>query len=118
MNKKKTIKERFKGFVNDNKKQIYICAGGLLLCAGGYFSYKFGNKSNKNTPLPELRFVPESSHKFKNIDEEIFTFIAPNIEEALLDPHRTEWQLRSCFDIGGGLQKTLDVVVSEAEEII
>lgn len=113
MNEKKTIKERVKEFGVKHEKKIKIACMVTSACIGGYLGYKVGN----NKTGKSVEYVPAGLHNFENIDEEIFTFIAPKIEEAVMDKNRSVWGLESCFPIGDGLKKTLHVVVSEAEKI-
>lgn len=107
-----------------NKKIILIGAGGALLVVGGFligkkigkgsvigFSRQLGDVA-RDIKVMEPIPLPEGTTKlWKEIDEQVFTEIAPMVENTLIDLHIDELHLDRSWEVAEGVTKTLKVTV-------
>ena len=117
-------KEVVENAKKNKKKIILIGAGGVLLLVGGYFIGKKIGKGNaigfttqfgsivRDTivtnpiPLPE-----ETTSIWEQIDEEVFTDIALEMENALCDLNINDLHIDRSWDVAEGVTKKLAVTI-------
>lgn len=103
-------KEKIKKFWEKNKKKIIV---GTAVVAGLVIAYKFGKKSSAKDVCDKiLDAAKETGDAFaescKAIDKDIFTELAPEIEEAILEEGLDEYLIEKTYEVAyplGGVAK-------------
>ena len=110
---------------SNKKKWILIGAGGAVLLVSGYFIGKKIGKGNaigfttqfgsiaRNTIVTNPIPLPEKTTSiWKQIDEEVFTDIALDIEHALCDNCIEDLHLERSWNVADGVVKNLAVTMN------
>ena len=113
------IKEKLvaaKKYVNEHKVQFVV--GGVTvigIVVGGRFLFKSVKKTNVKVDSNALKKVVDNgiSEITRKIDEEIFTDLAPEIENYVLDNGIEHAVSERSYDIGDNLFKIVTVTVKQ-----
>ncbi len=106
-----------------NRKFLQLIFGaGTAIIIGGMAFVVFG-KQSKMLKKEEVSFIDDifdNNYKFpettKIIDEDIFTVLAPAIEEAVIDKDSGKVILDRVYDLGNNLRKLVTVSINSTYE--
>lgn len=105
-------KEDIKKFVKDHKTEIIVGAVSVAIAVGAVFALHNNKSSADLEPLKIPDEMPNPAHD--HIDEDIFTDLAPQIEDAVLTEGLDEDYIEKTYYVewpkGGGKEGTYEEV--------
>lgn len=112
---KKERQEKVKDFLKKNEVLLRVLGVGAVLVIGGTTLTIMGRRrkiTRKNgKEILDLLQKDTTELFVKNVDEDVFTMIAPAIEEAVLDKGLEKVIIDRSYDLGDNLHKLVTVSV-------
>lgn len=113
--------EKVKKFLRKHKNLLAVLGAGATIIIGGTFYYTIIGKRSKMQLEEFLDILQKNTTEIprqiiKNVDKDIFTTLAIDIEEAVLDKSRKILVLDRFYDLGDNLHKLVTVSIENVCE--
>lgn len=107
--------EKVKDFLRNHKNLLLALGAGAVIVIGGTF-YVIVSKENKilrkkGKEILDTLQKNTTESPVRSVDEDVFTMLAPAIEEAVLDKGLEKLVLDRSYDLGNNLHKLVTVSI-------